>query len=517
MNHRNGLPVKSTDSNYLIDSRRWDIRNNPRNIYPAEKLERMPRKPGPSNKDLISEGCKESAKSKLAGWTDEKEYRFQEGLKYTDTAKARCRVNLTRKDFMRCGWVGATIEDYEKGHTHYGYHKNVKTATNALVKARYIPKDYTRQPNFSLELSVPKVSHGHNRDTEQVEINMEMINDAIKLICEPLGVEFPDIRAWTLMEQDISVNYATGADTADYLNYVSKRKVSRKQRGSYNNDAKSIRNTPLEDKTNNGTEFFNEKSKLKVYDKGIEAGAKNGPGILRLEASALCKWQVQQWYRKKEVTFGDINRETAQRVITKSLHDLGLDVPIKVAGNVTEEMVSLFGRQAYLYKQLVLEMENNPQLTKVDLAKKVQRNLTWITNAFKMMKDAGISFSNVIKHELPALGFPKQVSDGKRLKVLSDTTGSEKLADDHSDTNDQPQFNPQDEKSLTANPGWDDKEEPFRNGMKSPRLFPDPNEYDEVVVPGFEERSEENSGFKTHSSFGYNQPEQTIYPEVENG
>lgn len=345
------------------------------------------------------------------------------GLMYTDTVRIRIREEVNLARIKGQGWRHNLNEDYRTGYGHHGYYKDYTAQTGAMIKAGYHLCDYTKQPNLWVEFSVQKVANGNNHTIIPQTVQLSVLQQEIKSICDGLNITCPDIREWNLVRIDFARNFLAGDDVNDYIAVLATRKMKYgRDRHTHCNGGRKKALEEDTDKLDNGVGFKNDSVKTIVYNKNKQAGLVGQPGILRIETSAWTCHKIQDWFGKNDVRFGEISQEIALKVLRADMHELGLDVPIHVVGTVTEVMTKLYEKNAYLYKCLVAEKEQNPFLTDDELAQRIGRAVGWVKDAFRKMKKDGINFSTLIQRDLPALILAEFGGGEYRTKILSNTS-----------------------------------------------------------------------------------------------
>lgn len=176
-----------------------------------------------------------------------------------------------------------------------------------LLRFTYYPSDYTGNPLFSLEVSLPKLLFDNNHQM------LSSIDGAIKITNVLLdgipNVPKLDIAEGILIRLDMCYNHQVGDAVADYI----------KAMGSLDYPHRRTKHHRFE-----GVEFRAKHKTTKFYDKERESSNPEAFGILRQEITLISGKDIQKFTGKKQPTLMDIRREKVIECLKDDLEKVGL-------------------------------------------------------------------------------------------------------------------------------------------------------------------------------------------------
>jgi len=219
-----------------------------------------------------------------------------------DTIRIKFPIDPTEEQLK--GWIRKTTSSQTGTSDVYIYNPVIN---DAMVKFTFRPIDFKGNPILSLELSVPKMSFGHNY---QMITN---IDEAIKLINSRLdGIpHLPklDIAEGILIRLDMCYNHQVGDAVDDYIRAIGNLEYPHRRTKYHRNE---------------GAEFRAKHKTTKFYNKEHESGYAEAHGILRQEITLMDAKDIQKLFGVKKPTLMDISKEIVVEHLKDDLSKIGL-------------------------------------------------------------------------------------------------------------------------------------------------------------------------------------------------
>ncbi len=219
-----------------------------------------------------------------------------------DTIRIKFPIDPTAEQLE--GWIRKTTSSRTGTSDVFIYNPVIN---DAMVKFTFRPFDFKGKPILSLEVSLPKMSFGHNY---QMITN---IDEAIKVINSRLdGIpHLPklDIAEGILIRLDMCYNHQVGDAVNDYIRAIGNLEYPHRRTKHHRNE---------------GAEFRAKHRTTKFYNKEHESGYAEAYGILRQEITLMSGKDIQKLFGVRQPTLMDISKEIVVEQLKDDLSKIGL-------------------------------------------------------------------------------------------------------------------------------------------------------------------------------------------------
>ncbi len=219
-----------------------------------------------------------------------------------DTIRVKFPISPTDEDLKN--WTRKTTSTQTGTSDVFIYNPVIN---DAMVKFTYRPFDFKGKPILSVELSMPKMSFGHNHQM------IDSIEEAVKVINSRLG-EIPhipklDIAEGYLLRLDMCYNHQVGDMVNDYIKAIGNLEYPHRRTKHHRGE---------------GAEFRAKHKTTKFYNKEHESGYAEAYGILRQEITLMNGKDIQKILGKPKPTLLDISKDKVIEFLQDDLAKLGL-------------------------------------------------------------------------------------------------------------------------------------------------------------------------------------------------
>ena len=295
----------------------------------------------------------------------------------------RVKFPIAPTDEQLKGWTKRTTTTTTGVNTVYMYNPVVGETT---LRFTFRPIDYTGNPMFSLEFSLPKLIFDNNYQM------LENMDEAIKIVNKKLA-EIPhiphlDIAEGTLIRLDMCYNHQVGDAVDDYIRALGYLDYPHRRTKHHRNE---------------GVEYRAKYKTSKFYNKERESGYMEAHGILRQEITLMDPKDIQKLTGKSKPTLLDISREQIANELRSDLgklrltnnsianHDKALEILCKEHG----------ARGGIFYYGL---WNSKAQKSRKQLAKESKMHPRSIDRILKKIVDTGVPLTFTDREEpLPPL------------------------------------------------------------------------------------------------------------------
>lgn len=298
-----------------------------------------------------------------------------------DTIRVKFPIDPTAEQLK--GWIRKTTSSPTGTSDVYIYNPVIN---DAMVKFTFRPLDYKGKPILTVELSLPKLSFGHNYKM------LESISDAITAVNSHLETvpHIPrlDLAEGILIRLDMCYNHQVGDTVDDYIRAIGNLEYPHRRTKYHRNE---------------GTEFRAKHKTLKFYNKENKSGYAEAHGILRQEITLLNAKDIQKILGIKKPTLLDISKEFIVENLKDDLSKIGLlGNSIATHSTALKLLCEEYGTDAgmYFFSLLKITMDKS----KKQIAKDTGMHPRSLDRKLKKIIDAGMPLTLTDREEpLPPL------------------------------------------------------------------------------------------------------------------
>jgi hypothetical protein len=219
-----------------------------------------------------------------------------------DTIRIKFPIDPTEEQLK--GWIRKTTSSLTGTSDVYIYNPVIN---DAMLKFTFRPFDFKGNPMLSLELSLPKMSFGHNY---QMITN---IDEAIKLGNARLDgiphIPKLDLAEGILIRLDMCYNHQVGDAVDDYIRAIGNLEYPHRRTKYHRNE---------------GAEFRAKHKTTKFYNKERESGFAEAHGILHQEITLINGKDIQKLFGINKPTLIDMTKEKIVEFLKDDLEKIGL-------------------------------------------------------------------------------------------------------------------------------------------------------------------------------------------------
>ena len=183
----------------------------------------------------------------------------------------RVKLNIYLEEEYLAYWEH-TYKQKPNGRRFRYCYLNLELENNVSIKCTYYPNNYVREPQLTIELSLPHIMFGNNF-TMLYDIE-KGISKANELLSTIPGLPPLDIGEGLVNRLDACYNHQVGDDLPYYIKALQSLKYPYRKTGPY---------------TDQGVQFQSGEIVTKFYDKERECKDPRAKGILRQETQARKK------------------------------------------------------------------------------------------------------------------------------------------------------------------------------------------------------------------------------------
>ena len=245
-----------------------------------------------------------------------------------DTVRIKFPIDPTEEQLK--GWIRKTTTSQTGTSDVYIYNPVVN---DAMLKFTFRPTDYKGNPILTVEMSLPKVSFGHNYQMiTSIEETIKLCN--IRLDGIP-HIPKLDLAEGTLIRLDMCYNHQVGDAVNDYIRAIGNLEYPHRRTKHHRGE---------------GAEFRAKHATTKFYNKEHESGYAEANGILRQETTLMSGKDIQKVFNVKQPTLKDITKEKVTEYLNNDLAKLGL-LGNSIANRDTalQSLCETFGEKAGIY------------------------------------------------------------------------------------------------------------------------------------------------------------------------
>jgi hypothetical protein len=289
-----------------------------------------------------------------------------------DTIRVKFPIDPTAEQLK--GWIRKTTSSLTGTNDVYFY--------NPVIR----PSDYKGKPILTLELSLPKLSFGHNYEM------LKSISDAITAVNSRLetvpNIPRLDLAEGILIRLDMCYNHQVGDAVDDYIRAIGNLEYPHRRTKYHRNE---------------GAEFRAKHKTTKFYNKERESGFAEAHGILRQEITLMEGKDIQKLFGVRQPTLMDISKEKVIEHLKDDLSNIGLlGNSIGTHNTILKSLCEEYGSDAgmFLCYLLTLKMdESNNQIEK-----ETRMHPRSLDRKLKKIREAGIPLTQTDREEpLPPL------------------------------------------------------------------------------------------------------------------
>jgi hypothetical protein len=219
-----------------------------------------------------------------------------------DTVRVKFPIDPTEEQLK--GWIHKTTTSPTGTSDVYIYNPVVN---DAMLKFTFRPFDYKGKPILTVEMSLPKVSFGHNYQM------IPSIEETIKLCNVRLDgiphIPKLDLAEGILIRLDMCYNHQVGDAVEDYIRAIGNLEYPHRRTKYHRNE---------------GAEFRAKHKTTKFYNKEHESGYAEAHGILRQEITLMEGKDIQKMFGASKSTLMDISKEKVIAYLNDDLEKIGL-------------------------------------------------------------------------------------------------------------------------------------------------------------------------------------------------
>ena len=298
-----------------------------------------------------------------------------------DTVRVKFPIDPTEEQLKN--WTRKTTSTPKGKRDVYIYNP---VMNDAMCKFTYYPQDFKGKPLLSLELSLPKLSFGHNYKM------LESISDAITAVNLRLETvpHIPrlDLAEGVLIRLDMCYNHQVGDAVDDYIRAIGNLEYPHRRTKYHRNE---------------GAEFRAKYKTTKFYNKEHESGYAEAKGILRQEITLMDAKDIQKLFVIKKPTLMDITKESIVENLKDDLSKIGLlGNSIANRNTALKYLCDTYGNNAgfYYYGLLVSKMDKS----KKQIGKDAGTHPRSLDRKLRKIVDTGIPLTLTDREEpLPPL------------------------------------------------------------------------------------------------------------------
>jgi hypothetical protein len=299
-----------------------------------------------------------------------------------DTIRVKFPICPTEKD-LKTAWTLKSTRTQTGEKNHFIYNPVLDETT---LRFTFIPVDYSGQPLFSLEMSLPKLIFDNNYQM------LGSIDGAIKIANMQLDsvphIPKLDLAEGILIRLDMCYNHQVGEAVDDYINALGKLDYPHRRTKYHRYE---------------GVEYRAKHKTTKFYNKEHESGYIEAHGILRQEITLINGKDIQQLLGKPRPTLMDVSLEKVAEELKSDLEKLGLlNNSIANRDTAFEKLCDAHGEYAGFYYWALLL--NKSHKSRKRIAKESNMHPRSIDRKLRKIVETGVPLTFTDREEpLPPL------------------------------------------------------------------------------------------------------------------
>ncbi len=219
-----------------------------------------------------------------------------------DTVRVKYPIGPAKEQLEN--WIRKTTSSRTGTSDYYIYNPVVN---DAMLKFTFRPLDFKGNPILSLEMSLPKMTFGHNYQMiTDIDETIKIINSRFDGIPH---IPKLDLAEGILIRLDMCYNHQVGDTVEDYIRAIGNLEYPHRRTKYHRNE---------------GAEFRAKHKTTKFYNKERESGFAEAHGILRQEITLISGKDIQKLFGNRYPTLKDLSKEKVVEFLQDDLAKLGL-------------------------------------------------------------------------------------------------------------------------------------------------------------------------------------------------
>lgn len=360
-------------------------------------------------------------------------------LAITDTITLRFPVKLKPEQYR--GKLKHYSKEQKNGFDFHGYTEVIYTAKKVGITVTYFPRFWDKRSYLQFTFSGQKLVLGNNYGVIKPGVDiLKIIEEELNPIYKILSMKPLTLLDGLICRIDACHNFYITVTNylQQYIRIASHQIIPRYKRRMYMNP-KTIKNDNAEeevDEGDNGVKHCTDDHEVRLYDKLKECGEKGSENLLRLESSIKTNAKVGDLLNVKKPTLRNLKKQPLIDDLKARMSQLNLDKKSvqkrTIADILIEHSLKRMVPGLLLY---CTQKANYPELSKEELAKKMDRSVTNVNKCIKLLAKLGIGDVCEDELDIPALTLEDTVATKKNDRSVSKKdsntcgAGLEKLAD----------------------------------------------------------------------------------------